>query len=326
MAGPRSAQFNQDLGNQFFQLIDSLVANTLNQANRIGGTQEVPLYDPNMTLPDPFRNAGYGEVPAQALGALSGIALDPTGAVGDIARVGAIGFPAMLELAQQLQRSGRIGDVAEMVAPVGRAGEAQGMRLFRIENPQGVGPFTNDIAPSTGQYWATDPGYAATARHMYPEGQGTPRVVEADLPLSPDRVLDISDDATFRRAMQQEGSPQARFRDVARRLMEPTQDMPVTKQRRLQSTFNDWESGNLDTASFVRELREEAGMENVSQVMADEGFDAMIQHLEDGLARSPTDREVVVFNRRAMRPRNIDDPEQLHQVLQMIERLGGGGR
>jgi hypothetical protein len=66
LPGPRSAQFNQHLGNQLLQLISSLFTNPVNQINRIGG-QEVPLYDPSLTWRDVFRNAGYGDTAANIM-------------------------------------------------------------------------------------------------------------------------------------------------------------------------------------------------------------------------------------------------------------------
>lgn len=76
MAGPSSAQFNQELGNRLFQLAESLGASLLNQVNRIGSDEEIPLYSPDMTYQKVFETAGYGPGAAMGLGAATGI-LEP---------------------------------------------------------------------------------------------------------------------------------------------------------------------------------------------------------------------------------------------------------
>jgi len=333
--GPQSAQFNAELGNRLFQLIDSLVANGLNQVNRIGGTEEIPLYDPSMTLDTPFRNAGWGEVPAQVLGAGSGIVMDPTGAIGDIARVGAVGFPALMRLAGQLLDGGKFVDAVDVVGDVGRAGRRPGVRLYRSEGPQGAGPVRGDrmgegLTSPSETYWSTDPiragGYGEIYNDLNPEMANRSRVIEAELPLDPNRVLDVTDDPAFRRSVTEQVGAPSQFMNWAEELTRRG-DLDVATRGRITSRIDDWRDGVIDSKQLLEELRAEVGTDLVSEELREQGLSGLIQYSEDNMEPGRWDREVIVFDRDTLRPQNVNSVDEFSAVLDMVEKLrGGGGR
>ena len=282
--GPQSAQFNQDLGNWFFDVLESAIANPLNQLNRIG-TGEAQPYDPNLKYEDVFQGAGLPPWAAAILGIGSRI-IEPGPPVPRAARRASVMDPdtgrPLVTYRAEAPGGGR-GPVAQGAGFEGNAryhGEPSYVRGWDYQ-----GNIVREGSPMARPGGALDVRYAPRAN------------------LTPDEFSRLTPEQqrTFRETADLMDRVEASALATA----------PPEQVEFLQRMFGDYRAGARDANDIVNDLRHVFG-HDLGPVPQRAGMDVLLQLADDG---RNVGTEVVTFGRDNWRDLNVYGPGEFRKLL-----------